>query len=755
VTDFGLAKLTPAAPAGPGAGKGGSTRSGAILGTPEYMAPEQARGEARLTTAADVYGLGGLLYALLAGRPPFRGATAWETLRQVQAQEPVPPSAHRPGCPRDLETICLKSLAKEPGRRYASAEALAEDLERWLAGEPIRARPVGRLERAWLWARRYPAVAGLLTAFVVALLLGIAVSTYFAFASNANFLEAHRRERDTNEALVKVKEREQQLEETLARSLLRPLGHQANVVTDPELEALWELAGSGERVRMLFVEQALQHPLTARQLRNRADMAVHAVVGLDPDQRECIEKLLLARLRDPKTEPRIRADSIIIGAALDDWSLEFAQLAARQTLDTLGKTTDPFNQAQLGHAVASLARRVGPDEAAWLARPAAREALEALGKTADPFALSALAQAVAALTPRLPPDESGRYARTAARQMFDALAKTTNPSAMSSLLEAVAALAPRLGPREAVEVWRHAIDTWSKTADPLALMEASAVLLARHGPEVLQALGETGDPLGGRAVAQAVAALAPPVGPQVYILSAVAEAVPEVAPPLEAKEARALARQTLDELGKTTNSFPSSALADRVAALAPLLGPEEARAAARQALHGLGMTTNSYAKSVQANAVAALAPWLPPEEARALARQTLDELGKTTDAVTLSALAEAVAALLAKPGPEATSQRACLLATVVGNGAFPLAPLPGLTRLQEAARPLPGCFTEQELVNFLKMPTCQRSAREVILRQLGHQCGRPFAHQWEFVAWARQHRPDLDLTSPPVRPSPP
>jgi serine/threonine-protein kinase len=275
VADFGLAKRL---------GGSGEASQSVGAGTPEYMAPEQARGEARLTTAADVYGLGGILYALLAGRPPFRGASPWETIQQVQTQEPVPPSAHRPGCPRDLETICLKCLAKEPGRRYASAEALAEDLERWLAGEPIQARPVGRLERAWLWSKRSPVVAALLTAFVVALLLGIAASSYFAVASNANYLEARRRERDANEALVKVKEREHEvneaklkLEETLARSLLRPLGHTghdalAYQVSDPELEALWELAGSSERVRLLFIELALANQVTARQLRNRADI---------------------------------------------------------------------------------------------------------------------------------------------------------------------------------------------------------------------------------------------------------------------------------------------------------------------------------------------------------------------------------------------------------------------------------------------------------------------------------------------------
>src|SRR5262249_25860269 len=121
VADFGLAKRL--------GGEGEASQSAAVGGTPEYLPPEQARGEGRLTTAADVYGLGGILYALLAGRPPFRAETSWQTLLQVVSEQPAAPSAYRAGVPRDLEVICLKCLAKDPGRRYGTAEALAEDLE--------------------------------------------------------------------------------------------------------------------------------------------------------------------------------------------------------------------------------------------------------------------------------------------------------------------------------------------------------------------------------------------------------------------------------------------------------------------------------------------------------------------------------------------------------------------------------------------------------------------------------------------------
>ena len=147
ITDFGLAKKLD--------GASGKTASGAVMGTPSYMAPEQASGKIRaLGPTTDVYALGAILYESLTGRPPFKGATLVETLRQVVNEEPVSPQQLQSSIPRDLETICLKCLHKEPARRYADAAGLAEDLQRSRKGEPIVARPVGVLERGLKWARR-------------------------------------------------------------------------------------------------------------------------------------------------------------------------------------------------------------------------------------------------------------------------------------------------------------------------------------------------------------------------------------------------------------------------------------------------------------------------------------------------------------------------------------------------------------------------------------------------------------------------
>jgi WD40 repeat protein len=185
VTDFGLARRVER--------DSGLTHSGAIVGTPSYMAPEQARSEKVLSTGVDVYGLGAILYELLVGYPPFRAATPLDTLLQVLEREPRSPRSIRPQSDRDLETICLKCLHKDPDRRYESAAALADDLGRWRRGEPIQARRTGVLERTWKWARRRPAVA-LMTGGIAAFLLLSLVLGAAYLSTTANLREAQARQ---------------------------------------------------------------------------------------------------------------------------------------------------------------------------------------------------------------------------------------------------------------------------------------------------------------------------------------------------------------------------------------------------------------------------------------------------------------------------------------------------------------------------------------------------------------------------------
>jgi WD40 repeat protein len=183
IADFGLAKFLQATEA--------QTQEGDVLGTPRYMAPEQTSGALEeVGPAADVYSLGVILYELLTGRAPLQAPTPVETLLLIRSQEPLPPSRLLPRLPRDLETICLKCLQKDPRRRFASAQELADDLERFLAGKPVRARPIAMPEKALKWVRRNPLAALLLALLTVSLFGGLGGVTWKWLEATAKAKEA-------------------------------------------------------------------------------------------------------------------------------------------------------------------------------------------------------------------------------------------------------------------------------------------------------------------------------------------------------------------------------------------------------------------------------------------------------------------------------------------------------------------------------------------------------------------------------------
>jgi serine/threonine protein kinase len=211
VADFGLAKRTRE--------DRGLTMIGAVVGTPGYMAPEQIRSE-QPTPAADVYGLGAVLYECLTGQPPARAATEFDTLLMTLHSEPERPRALNSRLPRDLETVCLKCLEKEPRRRYPSADALADELERWLRGEPVQARRVGPFGRAWRWCRRRPLAAALAAALVLTLLGGISGIVYQLQQARAASRQA---EAALHEARASDAQSMQLLNELLPSSASAPL----------------------------------------------------------------------------------------------------------------------------------------------------------------------------------------------------------------------------------------------------------------------------------------------------------------------------------------------------------------------------------------------------------------------------------------------------------------------------------------------------------------------------------------------------
>ncbi|HEX5270307.1 MAG TPA: protein kinase [Gemmataceae bacterium] len=321
VTDFGLAKRLEGDP--------GQTGTGAILGTPMYMSPEQAQGKTKeVGPATDVYALGAILYDMLTGRPPFRGETVMDTLLQVQTVEPVPCRRLQPGVPADLETICLKALAKSAPRRYPSAEAMADDLARFLNGEAIRARPVAAWERAWKWARRRPALAALTAACVLALVGGATGGVFYGLYKDQQ-----------------------------AAALGKRLEHRRAV------DDLWDLGQKAEAAGRL--DAAKEH-------------WDRALATLDSDPGAAGEEM---RLRLIAGLDRVRG-------LLEEQAEGRARLVARQKFEDGRKRFESHRDQVLFHAVSSRAGEAAEDAAA--VRREAAGAMAQLGlDAADPPSLAA------------------------------------------------------------------------------------------------------------------------------------------------------------------------------------------------------------------------------------------------------------------------------------------------------------------------------------------------------------------------------
>ncbi|WP_435011913.1 protein kinase domain-containing protein (plasmid) [Tundrisphaera lichenicola] len=331
ITDFGLAKSLDS--------DSGLTATDSIMGSPSYMSPEQATGlTGEIGASADIYALGATLYELVTGRPPFRGTSILETLDQVKTVEPVPPSRLVPGLPRDVETIALKCLQKEPVKRYESATAMAADLRRFLGGESILARPVGPIERGWRWGRRNPVVAGLAAALASILVLATAgsLAAYWRMSTLAHT------EHEARLTAVKEMQAAQEAREREAaqRSRAEANFHRARAAVDgylttvsesqllkvPGLQPLrGELLESALRFYREFLKERGDDPmlraeLAATQLRIGQ---IQTELGASDEARRTVKSAIAAYQAEVARNPR----DVALRAALADAWLALSHLA--------------------------------------------------------------------------------------------------------------------------------------------------------------------------------------------------------------------------------------------------------------------------------------------------------------------------------------------------------------------------------------------------------------------------------------------
>ncbi len=369
ITDFGLAKLLD-----------GDSRTceGDVLGTPNYMAPEQAQGQVHLLGPhTDVYALGAILYECLTGRPPFGAATAMETLAEVNSREPVPVRTLQPKVPRDLETICHKCLQKDRARRYASAAELADDLERFLEGRPILARPVGSLEHAWRWVRRRPAQAALVLVLLIAVATGVVGWAWFTAE-----LGRQRDEADRLRLLAEERQREAEANGELAQRnfelaearFVKALGvvnryftevSENTLLNEPGMEALRrKLLRDARDFYAGFVRERRDDPRLAAELAR----SVYRVAVIDGELGDF--DAAVAQLEDS----RQRFDGLLT-ASPGDQGLMTERARLLNDLGRIERLRDRF-----APAVAAYQEALGAWEALVREDPGSRAAKEGLGR---------------------------------------------------------------------------------------------------------------------------------------------------------------------------------------------------------------------------------------------------------------------------------------------------------------------------------------------------------------------------------------
>jgi len=294
VTDFGLAKNLE--------NESGLTQTGSVMGTPSYMPPEQASGKmSKIGPLADVYSLGAMLYCLLTGRPPFQAPSAVDTLLQVVDTDPVPPRRLNPRIPADLETVCLKCLDKDPAKRYKSAGALAEELDRFLRGEPILARPIGRAARGVRWCKRNPVVATLVAGILFVLVTGLSVSAALAVLAQNERQKVAAANVELSQALANATTQKELAEQQTARAEQSEKAEAKQLKIALLSEQLAKTNAAEAKRQQLLAETNAEEALAAKVAEQKARQATLAALTqaqeAASDERTAKEKAEVAQVK--------------------------------------------------------------------------------------------------------------------------------------------------------------------------------------------------------------------------------------------------------------------------------------------------------------------------------------------------------------------------------------------------------------------------------------------------------------------------
>ncbi len=673
VTDFGLAKRSAGSDL---------TATQAVMGTPAYMAPEQASGSARFVgPQADVWSLGVILYEASTGTRPFDAEDVQGLLAQVMLAEPLPPRKRLASVSRDLELMCLKCLAKLPHERYPTAKELADDLDRFVRGEPISVRPAGPLERGYKWVKRNKVVSGAMAAVSLALVVSLGFGleaqkqkTEAESAAEREKAEAARADRERDEAIAarnELKGKSDELKRALAKPLLGPITakNRGNPLNPYEVEAFWRIAElRQDEAALTFLEEATRTPLACDQLECRAEYALHAAIGLNTRRRDAAEQLLLTHLRnDPQS-----AQSVALALVVARWenaSPALAAVAADLLLGALSEKTDAKTRRELTESLSAVAVRLEPARATdfllgaldketdadtrrelvesllTVARHleparAADILLGALDKETDTYARLKLARGLSAVSLHLEPGRAADVCGRAADLLLGKLREETNWGGRWQLAEGLSAVAVRLEPARAAAILLVALgkETDANAHRPLA-QALSAVALRLEPTRAAEVCARAADILLG--------AMGKETGE--YARRELAQSLSAVTLRLEPGRAADVCGRAADillgALNKETNANTRRQLAEGLSAVAVRLEPARG---ADLLLGVLGEESGGYVRRELVAGLSAVALRLEPTRATELLLGALD---KETDTYACWTLAQGLSAVAVRLEP--------------------------------------------------------------------------------------------------------